>query len=271
MAAERPRSRPRPARRHPGEDSYDHIEPVLEKLAALPASDPRRAAMREEVIDRCLPLAEHIARKFAGRGELFEDLLQVARVGLLHAVDRFDVARGTSFLSFAVPTIMGEVRRYFRDNTWSVRVPRRVKEIQLGIGPATDKLSQQLGRMPRARELAAELDVHLAEVTQALIAGNAYHSSSIDAVAGDDAENAPLPVSESLGAEEPSYRFIEDYLAVRPFIAELPEREQQVLRLRFFESLTQHQIAERLGVSQMHVSRILSRTLDHLREQALRD
>src|SRR5690606_22631729 len=178
MAAER--QRPRQARRHPGEDSYDHIEPLLEKLAAIPGDDPRRAETRAEVVDRCLPLAEHIARKFAGRGEMFEDLLQVARVGLLHAIDRFDPARGSSFLSFAVPTIMGEVRRYFRDNTWSVRVPRRVKEIQLSIGPATDKLSQQLGRMPRARELADELGVDLVEVTQALIAGNAYQSSSID-------------------------------------------------------------------------------------------
>ncbi|NEW58670.1 sigma-70 family RNA polymerase sigma factor [Nocardia cyriacigeorgica] len=233
------------------------LEQILEQLSAPGELAGDVFGERQTAVDHLLT-HRGAARIACGEGGEF----------LQH---RFDVARGTSFLSFAVPTIMGEVRRYFRDNTWSVRVPRRVKEIQLGIGPATDKLSQQLGRMPRARELAAELDVDLAEVTQALIAGNAYHSSSIDAVAGDDAENAPLPVSESLGAEEPSYRFIEDYLAVRPLIAELPEREQQVLRLRFFESLTQHQIAERLGVSQMHVSRILSRTLDHLREQALRD
>ncbi|AVH24167.1 RNA polymerase sigma factor SigF [Nocardia cyriacigeorgica] len=270
MAAER--QRPRQARRHTGEDSYDHIEPLLEELAAIPGTDPRHDRTREEVVERCLPLAEHIARKFAGRGEMFEDLLQVARVGLLHAIDRFDPARGSSFLSFAVPTIMGEVRRYFRDNTWSVRVPRRVKEIQLSIGPATDKLSQRLGRMPRARELAEELGVDLVEVTQALIAGNAYQSSSIDTVTGgEDSENAPLPLTESLGVDEPSYQYVEDYLAVQPYIAELPEREQQVLRMRFFESMTQNQIAEQLGVSQMHVSRILSRTLDWVREQALRD
>lgn len=252
-------------------DSYDNIEPLFEKLAALDEADPRREGMREELIGRCLPLAEHIARKFAGRGENFDDLLQVARLGLVQAADRFDVTRGSSFLSFAVPTIMGEVRRHFRDNTWSVRVPRRTKEIQLSIGATVEELSQRLGRMPRAREIAQELDVDIVEVTQALIAGNAYQSSSIDAVAGDDIENAPLPLLESLGEEEPSYHLVEDYLAVRPLIEELPERERQVLIMRFFESKTQSQIAEVLGVSQMHVSRILSKTLNQLRDQALRD
>ncbi|WP_280444672.1 SigB/SigF/SigG family RNA polymerase sigma factor [Nocardia brasiliensis] len=252
-------------------DSYENIEPLFEKIAALAEDDPRRESLRAELIERCLPLAEHIARRFAGRGENFDDLLQVARLGLVQAADRFDVERGSSFLSFAVPTIMGEVRRYFRDNTWSVRVPRRTKEIQLTIGVTVEALSQRLGRMPRAREIAAELEVDVVEVTQALIAGNAYQSASIDAVAGDDIENAPLPLLESLGAEEPSYHLVEDYLAVRPLIEELPERERRVLIMRFFESKTQSQIADVLGVSQMHVSRILSKTLQQLRDDALRD
>ncbi|MFI9503939.1 RNA polymerase sigma factor SigF [Nocardia sp. NPDC052566] len=263
MAAER--------RSHSSGDSYDNIEPLFEKLAALGADERARAALREELIGRCLPLAEHIARKFAGRGENFDDLLQVARVGLLHAVDRFDVTRGSSFLSFAVPTIMGEVRRHFRDTTWAVRVPRRTKEIQLTIGPAIERLSQRLGRMPRAREIAAELDVDLVEVTQALIAGNAYQSSSIDAVSGDDPDSGPLPLLESLGAEEPAYTAVEDHLVVKPLLAELPDGEKRVLIMRFFENKTQNQIAEVLGVSQMQVSRILARTLNALREQALRD
>ncbi|MEU5757491.1 MULTISPECIES: RNA polymerase sigma factor SigF [Nocardia] len=252
-------------------DTYDNIEPLFEKIAALDPGDARREAMRLELIERCLPLAEHIARKFSGRGENFDDLLQVARLGLVQAADRFDVSRGSSFLSFAVPTIMGEVRRHFRDNTWAVRVPRRTKEIQLSIGPTVETLSQRLGRMPRAREIAAELEVDLVEVTQALIAGNAYQSASIDAVAGEDAESAPQPLLDSLGIEEPSYHLVEDVMAVQPLLGELPERERQVLIMRFFESLTQNQIAERLGVSQMHVSRILSRTLNSLREQAMRD
>ncbi|MFI6217189.1 SigB/SigF/SigG family RNA polymerase sigma factor [Nocardia brasiliensis] len=252
-------------------DSYENIEPLFEKIAALAEDDPRRESLRAELIERCLPLAEHIARRFAGRGENFDDLLQVARLGLVQAADRFDVERGSSFLSFAVPTIMGEVRRHFRDNTWSVRVPRRTKEIQLTIGVTVEALSQRLGRMPRAREIAAELEVDVVEVTQALIAGNAYQSASIDAVAGDDIENAPLPLLESLGAEEPSYHLVEDYLAVRPLIEDLPERERRVLIMRFFESKTQSQIADVLGVSQMHVSRILSKTLQQLRDDALRD
>ncbi|MEV6279553.1 RNA polymerase sigma factor SigF [Nocardia sp. NPDC051832] len=256
--------------RSPG-DSYDNIEPLFEKIAALDPADPRREPMREELIQRCLPLAEHIARKFSGRGEIFDDLLQVARLGLVQAADRFDVSRGSSFLAFAVPTIMGEVRRHFRDNTWAVRVPRRVKEIQLSIGPTIERMSQRLGRVPRAREIAAELDVDLVEVTQALIAGNAYQSQSIDAVAGDDIDNAPLPLLDSLGQEERSYHLVEDFMAVKPLIEDLPERERQVLIMRFFENKTQTQIAEVLGVSQMHVSRILSKTLTALREQALRD
>lgn len=271
MGHEGPRADPGPSRRHRGNDSYDDIEPLFTSLAALPDDDPERPRLREEILGRCLPLAEHIARKFSGRGEAYDDLLQVARVGLLNAVDRFDADRGSSFLSFAVPTIMGEVRRHFRDNTWSVRVPRRVKEIQLNLGSTVEVLSQRLGRMPRASEIAAELDIDVVEVTQALIAGNAYQTSSLDAPVGEDSDSGSLPLRDSLGAEEPSYGWVEDYLAVEPLLGELSDREREVLRMRFFESKTQSQIAERLGVSQMHISRILSRTLGWLREQALRD
>ncbi|WP_225726307.1 MULTISPECIES: RNA polymerase sigma factor SigF [unclassified Nocardia] len=254
-----------------GTDSYDNIEPMFEKLAGFDSADPQRAAVRAQLIGRCLPLAEHIARRFAGRGELFDDLLQVARLGLVHAVDRFDVERGSSFLSYAVPTIMGEVRRHFRDSTWGVRVPRRTKEIQLRIGPTVEALAQRIGRLPKAREIAAELDVEIEEVTQALIAGNAYQLDSIDSVAGGDIDNAPLPVLEVLGSPEHGYELVDQFDAVRPLLAELPDRERRVLVMRFFESRTQSQIAEELGISQMHVSRILSRTLTWLREEALRD
>ncbi|MBF6130373.1 RNA polymerase sigma factor SigF [Nocardia brasiliensis] len=257
--------------RRRGGDSYDNIEPQFLELAALDPDDPRRAALREELIGRCLPLAEHIARKFTGRGENFDDLLQIARVGMVAAVDRFDPTQGSPFLAFAVPTIMGEVRRHFRDYTWSVRVPRRLKEIQQTIAPAIETLAQRLGRMPKAREIAEELGADLVEVTQALIARNAYQTSSIDVGSDSDDENAPRSPLDSLGAEEPEYRTVEDYLAVKPLIAALPERERQVLVMRFFESKTQDQIAAHLGVSQMQVSRILAKTLSTLREQALRD
>ncbi|WP_054814652.1 RNA polymerase sigma factor SigF [Nocardia arizonensis] len=252
-----------------GPDTYDNIEPWFEKLAALAADDPHRSKLRTEIVERCLPLAEHIARKFAGRGEDFDDLLQVARLGLVQAVDRFDVSRGASFLSFAVPTVMGSVRRHFRDGTWALRVPRRAKEIQAQIRPAIETLSQRLGRMPTAREIAAELDLEVVEVTQALMASNAYQTNSLDAVAGPSDEQTRPSIADTLGREEPSYRLLEDALAVRPLLAALPDRERQVLVMRFFENRTQAQIAERLGVSQMQVSRILTRTLKNLREQAL--
>ncbi|WP_067824523.1 RNA polymerase sigma factor SigF [Nocardia inohanensis] len=260
-----------PARSRSRGDSYDNIEPMFKELADIDPADPQRERVREKLIGRCMPLADHIARKFSGRGESFDDLLQVARVGLVQAVDRFDVTRGSSFLSFAVPTVMGEVRRHFRDNTWAVRVPRRTKEIQLSIGGAIDTLSQRLGRLPKAREIAAELEVDLVEVTQALIAGNAYQLASLDAVGGDDSENTPLSLMEVLGEVEPRYDRVDEFMAVKPLIGELPEREQQILIMRFFEAKTQTQIADELGISQMHVSRILAKTLSWLREEALRD
>lgn len=259
-------NRGKPGSRSNRDDTYDDLGPLFEELAAFDDSDPQREALRARIIARCLPLADHVARKFAGRGEPLDDLAQVGRVGLVHAVDRFDAARGSPFLSFAIPTIMGEIRRHFRDNTWAMRVPRRVKEIHLRLGPTIDTLSQRLGRSPTAKEIAAELEVDPGEITQALIAGNAYQPSSIDAPspAGGDVEPTLL---DSLGATEPRYDRVEESLAIGPLVAKLPERERQVLTMRFFDSMTQTQIAQRLGISQMHVSRILAKTLAYLRDQ----
>ncbi|WP_431971655.1 RNA polymerase sigma factor SigF [Nocardia sp. bgisy134] len=248
---------------------YDDLNALFERLSSAEQGTAEHAAVRAELIGRCIPLADHIARKFSGRGEPFDDLTQVARVGLVHAVDRFDISRGSNFLSFAVPTIMGEVRRYFRDNTWAMRVPRRVKETHLRIGSAIDTLSQTLGRSPTAKEIAAELDVDPDEVTQAVIAGNAYQPSSIDAAAlGRDTEASLL---DTLGEEESQFDRVEEYVAIRPLLAGLPERERRILTMRFFESMTQTQIAKQMGISQMHVSRILAKTLARLRELSSRD
>ncbi|WP_280398346.1 RNA polymerase sigma factor SigF [Nocardia carnea] len=253
-----------------GGDSYDNLEPWFDKLASLAPDDPGREELRTEIVHLGLPLADHIARRFSGRGEAFDDLLQIARVGLVQAVDRFDVSRGSSFLSFAVPTIMGEVRRHFRDHTWAVRVPRGTKELHLRIGPASEELFQRLGRTPTAREIAAELGVELTEVTQALIAGNGHTSNSLDAAVRDQDDDSPPPaVVTRLGSEEPCYGLLEDAMAVRPLIEKLPHRERQILVWRFFGGMTQNQIAERLGISQMQVSRTLAKTLKNLREQAL--
>ncbi|WP_040796706.1 RNA polymerase sigma factor SigF [Nocardia higoensis] len=258
--------------RHDGDapvgDTYDNLEPWFDKLAALDPADPHRAELREQIITRCLPLAEHIAARFRGRGIELEDLQQVAYVGMLGAVDRFDPARGVGFLGFAVPTIMGEVRRHFRDHAWSVRVPRGTKELQGKIPAAVEKLSQELGRSPRPSEIAAELGVERTEVTQAMIAANCYNTDSLDATQQDE-EGSSRPLAARLGVEEPCYRLLEDAMAVRPLLAALPQREREVLRMRFFDNLTQAEIAERIGVSQMQVSRILSRTLGRLRDEAL--
>ncbi|WP_327152260.1 RNA polymerase sigma factor SigF [Nocardia sp. NBC_01329] len=271
MTDHRPADRPARTGHAPGDgDSYDNIEPLFADLGALAPEDPRRRALREQIVHRCLPLAEHIARRFAGRGESFDDLLQISRLGLVQAVDRFDQERGSSFLSFAIPTIMGEVRRHFRDHTWAVRVPRGTKELHQRIGPATETLYQRLGRMPTAREIATELGADLTDVTRALIAGNAHTSKSLDAGTDDqDNETSPPAVLARLGGEDPCYRLLEDAMTMRPLIAELPQRERQILVWRYFANMTQVEIAERLDISQMQVSRILAKTLRTLREQAL--
>lgn len=221
--------------------------------------------LRDRIIERCLPLADHIARRFDGRGESREDLVQVARVGLVNAVKRFDVELGSDFPSFAVPTIMGEVRRHFRDNSWSVKVPRRMKELHLRINAATGELSQRLGRAPNASELAAELGVERDEVLDGLMAGSSYNTMSIDGTGSGDEESRSI--ADTLGDVDPRLENVEYREALRPLLAELPERERKVLVLRFFESMTQSQIGERLGISQMHVSRLLAKSLAQLREK----
>ncbi len=220
---------------------------------------------RDAIVERCLPLADHIARRFDGRGEPRDDLVQVARVGLVNAVIRFDVDAGSDFVSFAVPTIMGEVRRHFRDNSWSVKVPRRLKELHLRLGAATAELSQRLGRAPTPSELAAELEMDREEIVEGLVAGSSYNTLSIDG-AGGGTEDAPA-IADTLGDVDLNLDQIENRESLRPLLASLPERERQVLLLRFFESMTQTQIAERVGISQMHVSRLLAKSLARLRDQ----
>lgn len=236
---------------------------MFRELGKAPKAE--HARRRERIVERCLPLADHIARRFDGRGEPREDLVQVARVGLVNAVNRFDVEAGSDFVSFAVPTIMGEVRRHFRDNSWSVKVPRRLKELHLRLGAATGELSQRLGRAPTASELAEELDMDREEVLEGLIAGSSYNTLSIDS-GGSGEEEVPAIV-DTLGDVDAGLDRIEDRESLRPLLAALPERERTVLVLRFFESMTQTQIAERVGVSQMHVSRLLAKSLAHLRDQ----
>lgn len=244
---------------------YADVTEMFRELRDLPENSPQFLAQRDRIVHRCLPLADHIARRFSGRGEPYEDLVQIARLGLVNAVKRFDVQAGSEFVSFAVPTIMGEVRRHFRDHGWSVKVPRRLKELHLRLGAATAEMSQRLGRAPNASELAAELGLERDEVVEGLIAGSSYATKSIDG--GRDADDDAPSIAGSLGDTDPGMAQIDDREMLRPALAKLPAREREVLRLRFFESMTQSQIAQRVGLSQMHVSRLLSRTLAQLRDE----
>jgi len=239
---------------------------MFRELATFPADSMEFQRQREKIVERCLPLADHIARRFEGRGEPRDDLVQVARVGLVNAVVRFDIEAGSDFVSFAVPTIMGEVRRHFRDNSWSVKVPRRLKELHLRLGAATADLSQRLGRAPTATELAGELGMDRDEVIEGLVAGSSYNTLSIDSGGGSDDDDARA-IADTLGDVDAGLDQIENRESLRPLLEALPERERTVLVLRFFESMTQTQIADRVGISQMHVSRLLSKSLARLRDQ----
>ena len=239
------------------------------EFAALDPGDPRRERLRAELVTAHLSVAEHIARRFSGRGESYDDLVQVARVGLINAVDRFEPERGSDFLSYAVPTIMGEVRRHFRDASWSVRVPRRLKELHLQIGQISGELGQRLGRAPTPTEIARALDLPVDEVSEGLQAGNAYTAISVDKPANDHSESASLV--DTLGEEDGALESVENHEALRPLLQELPARERTILMLRFFGNMTQTQIAKRVGISQMHVSRLLAQTLHHLRDKLVED
>ncbi|MCA1835073.1 MAG: SigB/SigF/SigG family RNA polymerase sigma factor, partial [Actinobacteria bacterium] len=243
---------------------YAHLIAVQRRYAQLAADDPQRQQVREQLISGYLPVAEHLARRFAGRGEPLEDLIQVATIGLIHAVDRFEPDRGAHFLSFAIPTITGELRRYFRDHGWSTRVPRRLKDLHLDIRTTQTQLSQHLGRAPRPTEIADKLGIPISEVIEGLQAGEAYRSSSLDEMLGDQ---DTATVGEFMGDLDNELAAIEDREALRPLLAQLPPRERTILMLRFFRQLTQTQIAEQVGISQMHVSRVLSQTLAFLQER----
>jgi RNA polymerase sigma-B factor len=242
---------------------YTELTPLFAQLADSATTEAERSRIRDQLVTQYLPVAEHIARKFRNRGQPEEDLKQVATVGLINAVDRFDPARGNDFLSFAVPTITGEIRRYFRDATWAVRVPRRLKELHAALSAAAARLSQELGRSARPSELAADLGLPIDEVYEGLQAGLAYHSDSLSEQPGD--EGPTSRIESQLGVIDGDLSLVEDREALYPALAQLPEREASIVVMRFFGNLTQTQIAERVGISQMHVSRLLASSLRTLR------
>jgi RNA polymerase sigma-B factor len=242
-------------------DQYDHLAPLLAEYAALAPDDPRRADLRDSLVRGYLPVVHHIAGRYRNRGEPVDDLDQVGSIGLIHALDRFDPERGLHFLTYAVPTITGEIRRHFRDRTWSVRVPRTLKDLQQPLRDAVAKLSDDLGRAPRPSEIAAELGAPLEQVIEALRAQDAYSSASLDTPVG--ASGGTL--GDSLGDTDSALEKVEYRHLLKPLLDELPERERTIVVLRFFEEMTQTQIAARVGLSQMHVSRLLAQTLTRLR------
>jgi RNA polymerase sigma-B factor len=225
------------------------------------------ANAREQLIERYLPLARRLARRYQRSEEPLEDLVQVASLGLVKAVDRYDTTRETAFSSFAVPTILGELRRHFRDRTWSVRVPRELQELALRVDKAISSLSSQTGHAPTVTEIAQELDASEEHVLDALQAASAYHSSSLDAPrVGSGEEGSGESVADSIGTEEGGFQRAEERATLEPMLSHITERERLVLTLRFGEDLTQAEIGERIGVSQMQVSRLIRQALSRLRE-----
>ena len=224
-------------------------------------------AVREELIERFLPLARQLARRYQRVNEPLDDLVQVASIGLVKAVDRFDLDRGVAFSSYAVPTILGELKRYFRDSGWAVHVPRGVQERAMQVDRAVKELSGRLGRSPSVNEVAEQLDASVEDVLEAMEAGLAYEAMSLDAQrAGGDAEGDTF--GDGIGVEDDRFDLIEYEATIEPTLKALPKRDQVVLHLRFAQDMTQSQIAERIGVSQMQVSRLISRALGRLRAVA---
>lgn len=226
----------------------------------------RDPEIRRELIEAHLGLAQHLARRYVNRGEPLDDLVQVGSMALVKAVERFDPSREVEFSTYATHTIVGELKRHFRDKGWAVRAPRRLQELYLRLNQAIAGLSQQLGRSPSIAELAAEVGVTTEEALEALEAGQAYRFASLDAPSREDEDGEGM--SARLGELDPGLVTAEDRAILEPLMAILAPREQAILRLRFFGGLTQSDIAKRLGISQMHVSRLLARAVAELREHA---
>jgi RNA polymerase sigma-B factor len=241
--------------------STDTASELITAMAALAAGHPSRPALRERAVEAWLPLARHLAQRYAGRGEPVDDLFQVAVVGLIKSVDRFELDRGVDFSGYAIPTIIGELKRHFRDRTWSVRVPRRLQELRLAITAANATLSHELGRAPTVADIATHLGVTEEEVLEGLEGARAYNTTSLSTPIGDGSAE----LGETLGGEDREFEMAEYRIALGPALATLDEREQRIVHLRFYGNLTQSQIAEQVGVSQMHVSRLLAKALAKLR------
>ncbi|MFG1809422.1 SigB/SigF/SigG family RNA polymerase sigma factor [Streptomyces sp. NPDC049040] len=268
QAGQQPGQQAEPEEQPAAHDPHDRAgaRALFVELRGLPEGSPERAELRNQLVRMHLPLVEHLARRFRNRGEPLDDLTQVATIGLIKSVDRFDVDRGVEFSTYATPTVVGEIKRHFRDKGWAVRVPRRLQELRLALTTATGELSQRHGRAPTVHELAEHLKISEEEVLEGLESANAYSTLSLDVPDTDDESPA---VADTLGSEDEALEGVEYRESLKPLLEQLPPREKTILLLRFFGNMTQSQIAQEVGISQMHVSRLLARTLAQLRDKLL--
>jgi len=255
----------------PGPDPRAGVEVTRRRSAELflvshdeEESSATRSGARDALVRLHLPLVEHCARRFRNRGEPLEDLVQVGTIGLIKSIDRFDSDRGVEFSTYATPTIIGEIKRYFRDKGWAIRVPRRLQELRMQIGSATAELTQSLGRSPTPRELAEAIGCTVEEIVEGIESSNAYSTLSLDA-SDDGDDGGAATMLDAIGIDDEGLEHVEIRESIKPLLDRLEPREKKILLLRFFKNMTQSQIAEEIGVSQMHVSRLLNRTLEQLR------
>ncbi|MFD4531984.1 RNA polymerase sigma factor SigF [Kitasatospora sp. NPDC058397] len=246
-------------------DARELNKVLLRRLRTLEEGTKEYSYVRATLVETNLSLVRFGVRRFNSHREPQEDLLQVGAVGLIKAIDRFDPDLGVEFTTFAIPTVLGEIRRHFRDTTWAVHVPRRLQELRILLAKAQERLSQDLDRAPTVAELAEHLALSPEEVVEGLTAANAHTAGSLD-LGGSNDDDAPGPLGDRLGEDDRDLALVDDLVALKPLIADLPERQRLILSMRFCEDMTQSQIGARLGLSQMHVSRLLSRTLRHLRD-----
>lgn len=257
---------PTPTRSEARATSRARAKVLFTELKNAPEGSSAARDARDELVRMHMPLVEYLAKRFQNRGEPLEDLVQVAMIGLIKAVDRFDSEREIEFSTFATPTIVGEVKRHFRDKGWMIRVPRRLQELKLSIGRAVTALNQDLGRSPTVAELAEKLNISAEEVVEGLEASRAYSAMSLDASSDENEDGSSASIADSLGFIDPMLGQVELRESLRPLLESLSVRERQIVMLRFFDAKTQSQIATELNISQMHVSRLLNKALASLKE-----
>ncbi|MFJ8081821.1 RNA polymerase sigma factor SigF [Streptomyces sp. NPDC096205] len=251
------------------QDARELTRTFLEQLAVLEEGTQEYQYARNTLIEMNMSLVRFASRRFRNGGQDMEDVVQVGTIGLIKAIDRFEISREVQFTSFAVPYIVGEIKRFFRDTSWSVHVPRRLQEARSELARANEELGSRLGRAPRVSELAALLNLTDEQVVEVQIAANGYTSASLDAAITGDGEDGEAALSEFIGEEDTALQLVEDFHALAPLIAELDERDRRILHMKFVEEMTQAQIGKELGVSQMHISRLTSRILARLRSGML--